>query len=287
MKKYTSVLLAIALVLSFGTIAMAALGDGLPGNGIQNTWHDLSTGGLGNAFSDDTTFTAPAGAKDRICVYCHAPHSSLDVISANPAFDYLPLWNHANTTLVDNYIPYTNGDFLPGQIDHQFNGIDSLGQPGGVSLLCLSCHDGSIAVNEYGYAPSLSRGGAGAGHAVVNIATHPRALIGGAGNLSNHHPIGFDYDAVAAVDFEIRTSDAPLPGATANPVAAGGVKANGPQTIGDLLANGMMECVTCHDVHNTKNGGTKFTWVDDLNSNFCFTCHMKDGGDVQSAGFTY
>ena len=46
-------------------------------------------------------------------------------------------------------------------------------------------------------------------------------------------------------------------------------------TIGDLLWNGRMECSTCHDVHNTKNEGIKFTLVKDTQSNFCFTCHMK------------
>jgi predicted CXXCH cytochrome family protein len=36
-----------------------------------------------------------------------------------------------------------------------------------------------------------------------------------------------------------------------------------------------MECASCHDVHNTKNTGDTFTWVQDTNSNLCLSCHKK------------
>jgi predicted CXXCH cytochrome family protein len=56
------------------------------------------------------------------------------------------------------------------------------------------------------------------------------------------------------------------------------VPANG-TTIGDLLygATRTMECVTCHDVHNTANqpGAERFLWRSDNKSNFCLTCHLK------------
>jgi len=53
-----------------------------------------------------------------------------------------------------------------------------------------------------------------------------------------------------------------------------GVNAYG-MTIGDLLWSGRIECSSCHDVHNTKNEGRKFTWIEDSGSNLCFTCHKK------------
>jgi predicted CXXCH cytochrome family protein len=100
-----------------------------------------------------------------------------------------------------------------------------------------------------------------------------RAVIGLAGDLSNHHPIGFDYTQVQSpVDDEIRvTTDA---GFLTDPTD--GTKAGGPKTISDLLWNKNVECVSCHDVHNTKNGGTRLTWVTDKQSKLCFTCHNKD-----------
>jgi len=270
MKKSILVSLAIGLVLSFSTVAMAGLAAG---TGIVGTSHDLSTAG-GNTGAAFYTDDAYGDNKDRICVYCHTPHSSLLSVDADASFDYLPLWNHKTTTLVGAYTMYTNGSYVPGLIDHQFNGIDSLGQPGGVSLLCLSCHDGSVGVNEYGFYSASSK------NALAAKAMTGRALIGSGGELSNHHPIGFNYDDVAAVDQEIRFSTVAIPTG-----GVGGVLAGGPEFISDLLAvGGNMECVTCHDVHNTKNGGSKFTWVDDTNSRFCFVCHVKDGTTQNDPG---
>ena len=258
MKKSILVTLAIGLTLAFSTVAMAGVAAG---TGIRATKHDLSSLGA------SSTWGASEDTKDRICIYCHAPHNSLNpTTGADAAFDYLPLWNHAVTTNVNNFVMYSNGSYVPGLIDHQFNGADSIGQPGGVSLLCLSCHDGSVGVNTYGFAPSTAVGGL----TPKNMAG--TALIGSTGDLSNHHPIGFNYDDVAAVDQEIRLSTVALPND-----ALYGVKAGGPVTIADLLsADGKMECISCHDVHNTKNGGSKFTWVDDQGSRLCFTCHVKD-----------
>ncbi len=278
MKTYMSVLLAIALVLSLGTVAMADLAAG---TGIKGTSHDLSmTGGNtgANRFSDD----AGATGKDRICIYCHAPHNTAkELVDASMDFDYLPLWNHTNTTLAGSYTLYSNGWYEPGLEDHRINANDFLatGQPGGVSLLCLSCHDGSVGVNQYGWYNNQSSHNAGVAEPMDG-----RALIGSLGDLTNHHPIGFNYDDVANVDHEIRLSSVLIP---AQPTYAGGVKPEGPVYIADLLStDGMFECVSCHDVHNTKNGGNKFTWVDDTNSNFCFTCHVKDNSD-QTMDYTY
>ena len=46
-------------------------------------------------------------------------------------------------------------------------------------------------------------------------------------------------------------------------------------TIGEVLWNGKMECSSCHDVHNTKNSGSKFTWTEDTNSALCLTCQSR------------
>ena len=125
-----------------------------------------------------------------------------------------------------------------------------------MSKLCLSCHDGSVAVGAYGYAPSSSIG-------TTNVKASDRILIGDLGNLQDHHPIGFDYGAVQAVDDEIKDPTSVLLG-------------NNPDllSINDLWG-GKMECSSCHDVHNTKNTGMKFLWVEDTSSNLCFSCHDK------------
>jgi predicted CXXCH cytochrome family protein len=101
----------------------------------------------------------------------------------------------------------------------------------------------------------------------VRIYMRPPALNGGPGAyFPSNHPIGFDYQSFVNVDNEINPVTAPVVG-TLN---------GGPSTIEELLRNGRMECVTCHDVHNFKNGGPKFTWVNDAGSRLCLTCHRKN-----------
>jgi len=262
MKKVLLVCLAVGLVLSFGSIAMAALN---PGTGIIATYHDLSSSGAGAALGD----TADHAALNRICVYCHAPHNTLKPDTVTGLNSYRPLWNH-NPSLNTTFTMYTNGPDMPNQPQHQSQAMLLLGAgstPGSVSMLCLSCHDGSTATNSYGYTANL---GASKGAADKSITA--RATIGANGDLSNHHPIGFNYDQVAGIDDEIHVSTHAVAQG-----GAGGVQIGGPATVADLLWNGNVECVSCHDVHNTKNGGLKFLWVEDTQSALCLTCHVKDG----------
>jgi predicted CXXCH cytochrome family protein len=259
MKKSLLVAIAIGFALSYSSVAMAGIANG---SGIDGTHHDLSThGAAGGAFGD----TADAAGLNRICVYCHAPHNT------NPASaglnGYRPLWNH-DATAVSSFTMYDPGPDQPNSIAHRSQAFDfGAIAPGSVSMLCLSCHDGVTATNAYGFAsnPSPGRGNA-------DKFVSARAVIGGAaGDLQNHHPIGFDYDIAQASDPELRLSSAAgyLTDATVGTVN------NGPQTIAELLWKGNVECVSCHDVHNTQNGGDKFTWVQDKNSALCLTCHAK------------
>ena len=255
MKKSISILLLLlGILLLVSSMVMAGAN---PGTGIKSTSHDLSSAtGRGGAWDAGT---AADPTLDRICIYCHAPHHTIKSADAATAgLTYFPLWNHDLTSLT--YTLYTdNNSDVPNNISHQLNA--TLTQPGSISKLCLSCHDGSVAVSSYG---NFNSGIAGSKHTGSVTTTGTRFAIGEAGDLSNHHPIGFDYNEVAAIDDEIRDSGNALLGN--NPYGL---------TIDDLLYGGKMECASCHDVHNTKNTGTKFTWVADTNSDLCFSCHLK------------
>lgn len=237
--------------VALGAFALTAgVAFSLPGDGIRGTKHDLSSTGV-------TTYGADA--QDRICVYCHTPHNSVDpndlTISGN-GFTYLPLWNH-ELSAVAVYDMYSNGSDEPNDPNHASYAEANATDPGGVSKLCLSCHDGTIAINSYG---------GNAGHSdLTGMKIGAQYTIGGVGSggtntLANHHPIGFDYNAAQGTDNEIA-------------VATTAMNAN--VTIADLLWNGQMECTSCHDVHNTKNDGEKFLWASNDSSNFCMTCHLK------------
>lgn len=252
MKKTLILGMALGLALT-ATAAMAASGDG--GTGIIGTDHDLSSATYGDAQS-------------RICVFCHHPHNA--VVDAN--LTYNPLWNHAVTTNAGSFTAYNNGIAPPSTGRHALNA--TLGQPGGVSLLCLSCHDGSVALNAYSAISNDPTSGAGD----QTLTAASSAIIGVGGDLSNHHPIGFDYAAVSAADPEIEVKEANW---VENGTTGAGPTGNIGLTIEDTLYGGKFECVSCHDVHNTQNTGEKFLWVSNDSSLFCMTCHLKDGTSQQ------
>jgi predicted CXXCH cytochrome family protein len=169
-------------------------------------------------------------------IFCHLPHDTpLEGDTRN-----LPLWNHALSTVIAFEV-YGSGSAQADNDGHRLSADVSLG-PGPVSLFCLSCHDGSVAVNRYGALPG-------------SVFINGRYKIGGGGALTNMHPIGFSYAEVMDNDIN---KDPML----------------GTQPLGNLLWDGRMECPTCHDVHNSRNTGEKFLWVSDRHSDLCCSCHL-------------
>lgn len=265
MRKYAIAFsIATGMLLLGFALVFASMGNG-PGTGIRGTSHDLSSTGPG---TKGNWVPATPNTYDEICIFCHAPHHSIKPdVAEGMGLNYYPLWNHAVTTA--QYNTYMNTDptnpYLPNSTQHQLNsGVNGQipGQPGGVSKLCLSCHDGTIAIGAYGFAPSSLMGNAS------DKAASGRILIGGLYNgkndLSNHHPVGFDYQAVInGGDDEIKAVGTPFIGSSHS------------MTINDALYGGMVECGSCHDVHNTKNDGHYFLWVENTQSNLCCTCHKK------------
>lgn len=169
-----------------------------------------------------------------ICQPCHTPHlSGVDSVPANIA----PLWNH-QVTEVATFSVYTGYDM---QV--------TPGQPEGISLLCLSCHDGTIALDAFGENTT------GSDYMTGN------ALLGT--NLSNDHPI--------SIDWQHQTNDG---GGSLWCVNCHNMHAT-PTYISELVFfNGKVECPTCHDVHNTA-GIDKLLRITSLNSEICLSCHNK------------
>ncbi len=184
----------------------------------------------------------------QLCVACHAPH--------NTPLGEKVLWNHALSTAA--YTMYNTA------FSSTINGTVAAA-PGGVSKLCLSCHDGTVAVNSFG-----GTVGAVAIAASANLGT----------NLTNDHPIGITYDAALV------TADGALwPITTAANIGTGGTKTRAGTISSNLLYNGAIECASCHDVHNTftvpfATAGTSGTTnrlvkISMTGSAMCLTCHDK------------
>jgi predicted CXXCH cytochrome family protein len=256
-RRYGPALLSVAVGLFVAAFALAYTGTYTPGVGINGTVHDLGTVHNGMNYVAN-----PADPQHRICVFCHAPHNTYRLATAPggagpqapPEFDYLPLWNHTlQTNLV--YQPYENGPGAPQSGPKASQAILTGMTIGSNSLLCLSCHDGSVAVNSWGNANQVTMS-----TGTTTIA--PGYVIGQDHYLGNHHPIGFDFDVVQAGDTEIRSADV----AFLTPTTS---------VRDHLYGSNHMECGTCHSVHNKGNTGERLLWRSDQNSELCLTCHDK------------
>ena len=188
--------------------------------------------GSAHDFSADTW-----NASGEICVVCHAPHNN------NNSQGNL-LWNHAASTAT-----YTLYD------SPTMNATDPTAVNAG-SKVCLSCHDGTVAIDSFGGATGTQNIGTGAAN--VGGGT----LGGGTASLVNDHPVSILYNATLA------TTD----GGLANPTTAN--SGLGGTITADLLYSNNVECSSCHDVHN-KYGVAALLKKSNAASALCLTCHTK------------
>ncbi len=182
---------------------------------IVDTKHNLSVSGPG---------TVKAVTESEICLFCHTAHNSKPLS---------PLWNRNDPGSTYTLYGSSTMKALPGQ-------------PSGPSILCLSCHDGTIALGNV-----LSRGSTISFASTVNMPVGPSNL---STDLRNDHPFSITYDAALA---------------TAN----GQLK--NPASIGSQikLENNLLQCTSCHDPH--KNSYTDFLVASSQNSNLCNACHQE------------
>lgn len=105
-----------------GGLALAAI-SGTAFAGIAATKHNLGSGNItGGNYTNATT---------EICVFCHTPHG------ANQSTNQVPLWNRVmSTTDYSRYSTLGTTSFDASE-----------GAVGSVSLACLSCHDGTQAMD--------------------------------------------------------------------------------------------------------------------------------------------
>jgi hypothetical protein len=191
---------------------------------ISSVGHAQKIAGSKHDFSVGSGRIEIAGEFE-ICIFCHTPHHA----ELEPA----PLWDHETTVAAfDTYTSITLN-------------ADDVDQPSGISKLCLSCHDGSVAIDSYG---------GNVGHLKINSVI---TKIGT--DLSNNHPISFIYDEPLA------TADGSLEDPETN------------LAVSDLLFENKVECPSCHDVHN--NAPVPFNFdllrLSNDGSALCLSCHIK------------
>lgn len=139
---------------------------------IANTRHDLSL-----SYNPDANSFMDLARNNygQVCVYCHTPHGANTQINA-------PLWNRTISNSSD-YVIYDRPTTL---------GLEGrMNLPGPSSLTCLSCHDGTIAIDSVLNMPGSGRaGGDEIGTGVVNeVFLDQWTNAGGAGSGS-HFALG-------------------------------------------------------------------------------------------------
>jgi len=227
---------------------------------ITNTKHNLSSvdpsrllssGTLPRSGTERDAKSAPGGTSE-ICVFCHTPHGAS---SAGATFK-APLWNR-------------NLDYQAGRTyqlydqvwSFSFEGVlnDAAGQrPTGYSRLCLSCHDGTVALGNLMNAPGS---GGYQGRVTMTGNLGPGGTIPqGSGDLTgdtrrlgldlrNDHPISFAFDqALVLQDQELVNPGPPLQ----NPAKVGDPTPLSPLRRypgNDPNVYDSVQCTSCHNPH--------------------------------------
>ncbi|MFZ4546909.1 MAG: cytochrome c3 family protein [Bacteroidales bacterium] len=182
---------------------------------IVTTKHNLSVSGSGEV---------KATSETEICLFCHTPHLSKAVS---------PQWNRNDQGLTYTLYQSSMLNALPGQ-------------PDGTSILCLSCHDGTIALGSVLSKPSPIT--------MTTGSFMPNGVSNLSQNLRNDHPVSFIYNsALATTDGQLKP-----PAGITPPVS---------------LKNGKVQCTSCHDPH--KNILSDFLVATSVNSNLCNSCHQR------------
>ena len=164
------------------------------------------------------------------CTYCHAPHSGLGGVT--------PLWNQQLSKAT--YTPYSSTTY------HQTGNT----QPplGITSSLCLSCHDGTVAVGQT----------AAYGKVTTVGSWLPGDTFGQ--DLTSSHPFSLVTPMKDSANLQASLVSS---GTTADPLQK--VK----------LVNGNVECTSCHDPHTQSidTVAQDFLVRDGSSGQICLACH--------------
>ncbi len=188
---------------------------------VVDSKHNLSVSGRGEIKS---------GSETRVCIFCHSSHN---------ASTEGPLWNHETTT---------TGKFTTYQRSTMNSRTE---QPNGATKLCLSCHDGTIAVGAIrGLSQPIPMNNVDAsGQIPQSRSSH----IGT--DLTGTHPVSVKYEQnIALVDNNLRWPP------------------QDPEGQVGTDADGYVQCTSCHDPHGSSSTKYPF-WKKTTFSEVCLVCH--------------
>ena len=192
MKQHSKLLLSLLHGVGIGAVAVAgnALISTEATAQVRDTRHNLGAGG------GATNNKVSAADTAEVCVFCHTPHAAASTTDTNLTLP--PLWNK-NLPAATGFTTYAEGG--SSTLDATSGGSASVGS---TSLACLSCHDGTQALDNILNAPGSDQVDATGGGANGRAWTWSGVGVNGAGvitrtatnigkDLQNDHPIGIAY----------------------------------------------------------------------------------------------
>jgi predicted CXXCH cytochrome family protein len=207
-----------------GVVLVAAAAPARADLSVVNSKHNLSTSGPG---------PVKALTESQICVFCHIPHHGLGGTTANR-----PDSNAA-------YQPYSSPTLAS----------TPPGAPTGATRICLSCHDGTIALGQTVASGTIGLANTGPGGTIpggsANVGT----------DLRKTHPVSFR----PGLSPELRS---PPPGDAVT-----------------LDKSGAVQCTSCHDPHRDSIDPLqrKFLVKPNRASTLCLSCHAMPAWTANNA----
>jgi len=243
---------------------------------IANTRHNLTQLPISGGGPDPSWMNYVRNNYAEVCVYCHTPHGSNTTVS-------VPLWNHTIKATT-----YTTYDQLGTT-----SLMQTVSQPNAASLVCLSCPDGTTAIDSI-----INMPGSGFYNATQTavqdntfLDTWPltawtgdtsmgrHSKLGEPGCMSCHkqgfgvaaawfnagltgtdlrddHPVGITYPSVNGPGTDFKT-----PSGISGTTRYFDIDGNGKMGKGDLRlydTGGVVqvECGSCHDAHGVPSAGS-------------------------------
>lgn len=207
----------------FGTLIFALLLGFCVGGHAQNVAITSDVLGLHNLSSGANPMS---GSNANACSYCHVPHRAVA--------SKTPLWNQTLSTAT--YTMYNS----PTE-----QNVETTPVLGATSLLCLSCHDGTVAVGQT------------VAYGTLKMSTTTFTGVLGT-KLDTSHPFSLQLPIKDAANL---VSTLAAAGTTKDPAVK--------------LVKGNIECNTCHEVHNQyiDRKAPEFLVRDNSSGKLCLACH--------------
>lgn len=208
---------AVLIMMSVLGIAWAADDEAPKVDDAQRRVEDVRSGVVGGKHD----FSERTGRPEDACAACHTPHvqavrrGDQDAGEGDAILEIYRIAGQRDVSTPDRFVP------------------------GPTSLICMSCHNGTVAAST----------------------------IGASGRVLADERVGFELPETAALhDHPIGV---PYPSNRKGYRPPGGVESRGV-----ALPNGRVECISCHDPHDAK-GVDKMLVMSNRRSDLCLACHIK------------